>query len=114
MSLEWGGLQATPFPGSGLPGGQTCTENQRPANEPSLAAMMAKAIDLLDDPHSRRGRDRRGFFLQVEGASIDKQDHVENPCQQIGETIAFDRIPVRSFRSRAMSRPAGRARSAPC
>jgi len=53
--------------------------------------MTAKAIDLLDDPQGRRGRNRRGFFLQVEGASIDKQDHVENPCQQIGETIAFDR-----------------------
>ncbi len=91
MSLEWGGLQATPFPGSGLPGGQTCSENQRPANEPSLADMTAKAIDLLDDGHRRHGDNRRGFFLQVEGASIDKQDHVEFPCQQIGETIAFDR-----------------------
>lgn len=93
MSLEWGGLQAQPFPGSGLPGGQTCIENQRPANEPSLADMTTKAIDLLKDEQGRRdrGRDRRGFFLQVEGASIDKQDHVENPCQQIGETIAFDR-----------------------
>ncbi|MEP6916159.1 MAG: alkaline phosphatase [Acidobacteriota bacterium] len=94
MSLEWSGLQALPFPGSGLPGGQTCVENQRPANEPSLAAMTAKALDLLDDDQGRHGRDdrdRRGFFLQVEGASIDKQDHVESPCQQIGETIAFDR-----------------------
>jgi alkaline phosphatase len=90
MSLEWGGLQAVPFPGSGLPGGQTCSENQRPANEPSLAEMTTKAIDLLDD-RSGRNWNRRGFFLQVEGASIDKQDHVENPCQQIGETIAFDR-----------------------
>lgn len=91
MSLEWGGLQALPFPGSGLPAGQTCDENQRPANEPSLASMTAKAIELLDDRQGRPGRNRRGFFLQVEGASIDKQDHVENPCQQIGETIAFDR-----------------------
>jgi alkaline phosphatase/streptomycin-6-phosphatase len=90
MSLEWNGLQAMPFPGSGIPGGQTCEENQRPVNEPSLAEMTAKAIDLLDDGHKRHG-DRRGFFLQVEGASIDKQDHVEFPCQQIGETVAFDR-----------------------
>jgi alkaline phosphatase/streptomycin-6-phosphatase len=91
MSLEWSGLQATAFPGSGFPAGQTCLENQRPSNEPSLADMTAKAIDLLDDPQGRRGRNRRGFFLQVEGASIDKQDHAENPCQQIGETVAFDR-----------------------
>lgn len=31
------------------------------------------------------------MFLQIEGASIDKQDHVERPCEQIGETIALDR-----------------------
>lgn len=28
--------------------------------------------------------------LQVEGASIDKQDHATNACGQIGETVAFD------------------------
>jgi alkaline phosphatase/streptomycin-6-phosphatase len=54
----------------------------RPANEPSLAQMTAKAISLLEN--------RRGFFLQVEGASIDKQDHATNACGQIGETVAFD------------------------
>jgi alkaline phosphatase/streptomycin-6-phosphatase len=85
MSLEWSGLQAAPFPGSGP---QTCVEGRREllTNEPSLAEMTAKAIDLLTAGHDRRP----GFFLQVEGASIDKQDHLENPCQQIGETIAFD------------------------
>ena len=31
MSLEWFGQQAGPSPGSGLPGGQSCVENQRPA-----------------------------------------------------------------------------------
>lgn len=30
------------------------------------------------------------FFLQIEGAQIDKSDHVAKPCEQIGETIAFD------------------------
>jgi alkaline phosphatase/streptomycin-6-phosphatase len=86
MSLEWTGAQAAPFPGSGP---QRCTEGQREllTNEPSLAEMTSKAIELLS-LHNDRGR--TGFFLQVEGASIDKQDHVENPCQQIGETIAFD------------------------
>ena len=81
MSLEWSGELALPFPGTGP---QTCVEQQRPANEPSLAAMTRKAIQLLDR------KDGRGFFLQVEGASIDKQDHASNPCGQIGETIAFD------------------------
>ena len=31
-----------------------------------------------------------GFFLQVEGASIDKQDHAANACGQIGETVDLD------------------------
>jgi alkaline phosphatase/streptomycin-6-phosphatase len=91
MTLEWTGLQASPFPGSGP---QVCTQGQRErrTNEPSLAEMTEKALELLsdDDDDDDSGRGRRGFFLQVEGASIDKQDHVENPCQQIGETIAFD------------------------
>jgi alkaline phosphatase len=79
MSLEWSG------PAASLGKGNTpapCNENQRPANEPSLAAMTGKAIGLLEN--------RRGFFLQVEGASIDKQDHATNACGQIGETVAFD------------------------
>jgi alkaline phosphatase len=63
--------------------------------------MTDKALDLLHDdawdgPWRSHGvgqahHNQKGFFLQVEGASIDKQDHVEAPCQQIGETIAFDR-----------------------
>ena len=91
MSLEWRGLQASPFPGSGLPGGQTCLENQRPPGEPSLADMTTKAIDSPETIAAAAAEAARGFFLQVEGASIDKQDHVEAPCEQIGETIAFDR-----------------------
>ncbi|RCJ42448.1 alkaline phosphatase [Nostoc punctiforme NIES-2108] len=83
MSLEWGGQPAIPYPGSGP---QRCLENQRPADEPSLAEMTSKAISLLEQK-----ADRGGFFLQVEGASIDKRDHAGNPCEQIGETVALDR-----------------------
>jgi alkaline phosphatase/streptomycin-6-phosphatase len=84
MSLEWTGELARPYPGSGP---QRCVEGQRPAAQPSLADMTTKAISLLE----AKAKDRRhGFFLQVEGASIDKQDHAENPCGQIGETVAFD------------------------
>ena len=62
----------------------------RPNTQPNLAAMTAKALSLLDrnpllDPNSRRG-----FFLQVEGASIDKQDHAANACGQIGEIVDLD------------------------
>lgn len=85
MGLEWKGDLALPYPGSGP---QKCVENQRPSNEPSLADMAQKALDLLDK--ESRGRPK-GFFLQVEGASIDKQDHAADPCGQIGETVAFDK-----------------------
>lgn len=80
MTTEWTGPVATL--GDGV-AAHPCTTGNRPANEPSLAAMTKKAIDLLDhSPH--------GFFLQVEGASIDKQDHAANACAQLGETVAFD------------------------
>ena len=80
MSLEWSGPAAALGKGNAP---AACTENQRPANEPSLSDMTSKAISLLEN--------RKGFFLQVEGASIDKQDHATNACGQLGETVAFDR-----------------------
>jgi alkaline phosphatase len=82
MSLEWSGDPAKPFPGSGP---QKCRESQRPATEPGLPSITLKAIQLLDT-----GKSGPGFFLQVEGAQIDKSDHAARPCEQIGETIAFD------------------------
>lgn len=90
MSLEWTGQLALP----GGSGPQKCVEGQRPSNEPSLADMTRKALELLDRSQGAQGKGqgngKPGFFLQVEGASIDKQDHAENPCGQIGETVAFD------------------------
>ncbi|CAN5449318.1 alkaline phosphatase [soil metagenome] len=60
-----------------------CTPNpERPDTQPSLSDMTSNAIQLLDNPD--------GFFLQVEGASIDKQDHAANACGQIGETVDLD------------------------
>lgn len=53
----------------------------------SLKDMTKKALDLLNDnPNGQKN----GFFLQVEGASIDKQAHAGNACGQIGETDDFD------------------------
>ena len=40
---------------------------------------------------AQRAARKPGFFLQVEGASIDKRDHAAQPCEQIGETVDFDR-----------------------
>jgi alkaline phosphatase len=63
----------------------TCQPNaNRLDGRLGLAALTAKAIDLLDT-----GEDK-GFFLQVEGASIDKQDHAADACGQIGETADLD------------------------
>lgn len=56
--------------------------------EVSLADMTSKAIELLSA--SENGQ-QNGFFLQVEGASIDKQDHNSNTCGQIGETDDLDK-----------------------
>jgi alkaline phosphatase len=81
MTTEFKPLVAATTPGAGGPKFR-CDETNRPANEPSLAAMTEKAIDLLES--------RKGFFLQVEGASIDKRDHASDVCGQIGENLAFD------------------------
>jgi alkaline phosphatase len=86
MSLEWNGPVAkTQAADGGYGAPVTCETDKRPATEPSLVDMTTKAISLLDR------KSRNGFFLQVEGASIDKRDHAANPCQQIGETVAFDK-----------------------
>lgn len=83
MPVRWKGPKAT-YHGNleGKP--VTCEVNaERPASVPTLAQMTDKAITLLS-------RKEQGFFLQVEGASIDKQDHAANPCGQIGETVDLD------------------------
>ena len=81
LPVRWVGPAAT-VGGSTLPPA-TCSPNpNRPSTQPNLATMTRKAIKLLDDSD--------GFFLQVEGASIDKQDHAADACGQIGETVDFD------------------------
>jgi alkaline phosphatase/streptomycin-6-phosphatase len=83
MSMEWTGEPAIIYPGSGP---QKCKEFARPAAEPAVFSMMLKAIQLLQTDDQNPA----GFFLQVEGAQIDKRAHTAQPCEQIGETIAFD------------------------
>lgn len=80
----WRGEPARPFPGSGP---QRCEEDQRPAAQPSLTAMTRATLALL---HKRAAERRRPFFLQIEGANIDKSAHAAEPCSQIGETLEFD------------------------
>ncbi|MEP7089497.1 MAG: alkaline phosphatase [Nocardioidaceae bacterium] len=83
--VNWSGPAATPTGGT-TPAAR-CTPNpDRTSATPKLAAMTSKAITLLD-----RKRSGKGFFLQVEGASIDKRDHAADACGQIGEAIDLDK-----------------------
>lgn len=68
----------------------TCQENPEWLGNSgvSLADMTSKAIDLLS---ANENGQANGYFLQVEGASIDKQDHNANACGQIGETDDLDK-----------------------
>ena len=86
MDLEWVG--PTPTRTGTAPA--TCAANTaRTATQPHLVDMAtqgARRARQADPKHSRKG-----FFLQIEGASIDKQDHAANPCGQIGETVELRR-----------------------
>lgn len=79
--VRWQGPKATP--NGGTEPAVKCADNpERTSEVPKLDQLTDKAVDLLDNED--------GFFLQVEGASIDKQDHEANPCGQIGETVDLD------------------------
>ncbi|GAA3214349.1 hypothetical protein GCM10017690_28190 [Microbacterium terregens] len=79
--VRWNGPAA--IAGGGDLPAASCVDNpERLASGLSLGALTEKAIGLLADED--------GFFLQVEGASIDKQDHAANACGQIGETVDLD------------------------
>ena len=68
-----------------------CEENHRPADEPSLAVMTARAIERLNGDSGQGQQVRPGFFLQVDGFSARKHDRAGNLCQRIGEIVAFNR-----------------------
>ena len=53
-------------------------------DQPMLDEMTAKALEVLS-------RNKRGFTLMVEGASIDKQAHAMDTERWILDTIEFDR-----------------------
>ncbi|MGV9884663.1 alkaline phosphatase [Streptomyces sp. NPDC003006] len=97
VPVEWTG---TPASAGGTPP-QRCVEGNpaRPAGTPSLEESTEAALALLTARGERPGAgpggpldpSHKGFFLQVEGASIDDRAHDADPCGQIGETLAFDR-----------------------
>jgi alkaline phosphatase len=66
------------------------------AQEPSLPEMTGKAIELLgrkstkgNGPNSNSSNNK-GFYLQVEGALIDKRSHANDAAQTLEEIKAFD------------------------
>lgn len=75
-----------PLVGAAAPaiaGGPTtrCVPQDR-GNQPTLSEMTSKAIQLLDNP--------QGFFLQVESALVDKQEHAADICGAIGDLEEMD------------------------
>ena len=57
--------------------------DRNPAQEPSLAEMTGKAIDILS-------KNPKGYFLMVEGGRIDHALHGTNAKRALEDTIAFD------------------------
>lgn len=82
MPVRWMGPKAS-YQGHKQPAVECEVNAARTSTVPTLAQMTEKAIELLRVQ-------KAGFFLQVEGASIDKQDHAANPCGQFGETVDLD------------------------
>ena len=99
VPVEWTGKAAA----VGGTDPQRCVTSNpnRTSTTPSLADSATKAIRLLE---AKQKHSKKGFFLQIEGASIDKQDHAADPCGQIGETAAFDRA-VKVARAYAAKHP---------
>lgn len=80
MTPRYSPLIATPPPGSG-DATTRCTAANR-GTQPTLGAMTKKAIQLLDN--------RKGFFLQVESAMVDKQEHAADICGAIGDVSELE------------------------
>ena len=53
------------------------------AHEPSLAEMVAKAIEILS-------QDPDGFVLMVEGSQVDWAGHNNDPIYMVTDFLAFD------------------------
>ncbi|MFI8930860.1 alkaline phosphatase [Streptomyces sp. NPDC053474] len=101
VATEWTGKPAA----VGGTDPQRCVTSNpnRPDGTPALADQATQAIKLLEAKQKKQHA-KQGFFLQIEGASIDKQDHAADPCGQIGETAAFDRA-VKVARAYAAKHP---------
>ncbi len=59
-------------------------------DEPTLQQMTTDALRLLRGRPLDKPVHDKGFFLQVEGALIDKRSHANDAAQTLGEMKAFD------------------------
>jgi len=66
-----------------LQGHMSYEADRDPAQEPSIAEMTAKAIDVLS-------QNKKGYFLMVEGGRIDHALHETNGKRALMDTVAFD------------------------
>lgn len=71
--------------GNGTPAAPKTCENADRGTQPRLGDMTQKAIDLLKQNNDK------GFFLQVESAMVDKQEHASDICGAIGDLGELDR-----------------------
>ena len=69
-----------------FPEAERCEPNPEFSNTPKLEQMTDWAIEALSSKENDNG-----FFLMIEGASIDKAAHDADTCGTIGEMLAFDR-----------------------
>lgn len=58
-------------------------EIDRPAGQPSLAAMTRRALDLLGDAEN-------GFFLMVEASRVDHAGHANDAAAHLHDILAFN------------------------
>ncbi|WP_082556140.1 alkaline phosphatase [Aeromicrobium sp. Root472D3] len=79
MTPRYQALTATP---AGAGGSDTTCQTADRGTQPTLADMTDKAINLLDND--------KGFFLQVESAMVDKQEHSSDICGAIGDVLELD------------------------
>ena len=63
---------------------QTATKTTPGVDQPSLAEMTTKAMDILET------RGAHGYFLMVEGGRIDHALHSTNAKKALQDTVAFD------------------------
>jgi alkaline phosphatase len=64
--------------------------DRNPDQEPSIAEMTEKAIDILS-------KNKNGFFLMVEGSKVDWSAHDNDPIGVITEYLAFDRAVAKAI-----------------